>query len=286
LAESVETRPRRDGGEFQPLDGELISNLLAPATRMQLAGLTILDTVDSTNSALQRLPAGQQHARAVLAESQSSGRGRRNRTWFSPPGCNIYLSFGWRFANDRGGLSHLPLVAAICACRALARAGLRDHGIKWPNDVLVGQSKLAGILVEMNAIAGGPATAVIGLGLNVNMPPGSRAGREAGATIDREWTDLSSSLESPEPPCRNTLAALLLDELVGGARTYGENGFAAFRKDWQALDLLSGRSVELQHRDRVLTGIARGIDEAGGLRVETGGRVTIFHAGEVRVYHD
>lgn len=87
---------RHENDPDQMLNAGLISNLMSPAARLQLLQLTILDVVDSTNSALQRLPAKQQHAHAILAESQSKGRGRRTRQWFSPPECNIYLSFGDR----------------------------------------------------------------------------------------------------------------------------------------------------------------------------------------------
>jgi BirA family biotin operon repressor/biotin-[acetyl-CoA-carboxylase] ligase len=274
----------------QPLNAEEISNLMSPSARLQLRHLTVLGTIDSTNSELQRLPGTEQHAHAILAESQSKGRGRRARHWHSPPGCNIYLSLGWQFSVGQEGLSTVPLLAAICACRALSRLGLNGHGIKWPNDVLINGDKTAGILVEMQAVAGGPATAVIGLGMNVNMPPGSHQQQEAEQAIDRRWTDLSSHLKEPGPISRNAVSALLLEELIEGARTYETRGFSHFQKDWDSLDLLSGHQVEVQHQDRVTTGIARGIDSAGGLKLETTGESSaheyqVFHAGEVRVFH-
>jgi len=278
--------PGRENAPGQMLNAELISNLMTPPARLQLSRLTVLDITDSTNSALQRLPLKQQHAHAILAESQSNGRGRRARQWFSPAGCNIHLSFGWQFSNGQHQLSTLPLVAAVCACRALSRAGLEGHGIKWPNDVLIENQKLAGVLVEMQAVAGGPATAVIGLGLNVNMPPKSPEGQQAGEIIDRRWTDLSTWLKQPGPFCRNTMAALLLDELINGTRQYETDGFSAFQSDWQRLDLLAGRNIEIRHQNQLLSGVARGIDAAGGLRVETAGDIGVFHAGEVSVFYD
>ena len=106
----------------------------------------------------------------VLAECQTGGRGRREKSWHSPAGGNIYLSLGWWFRDCQWPLSTLPLIVAIAVCQALARAGLRGHGIKWPNDILVEGKKLAGILVEMQSAGSGPALAVIGVGLNVRMP--------------------------------------------------------------------------------------------------------------------
>ena len=273
------------------LNPELISNLMSPGARLQLSQLTVLDSVDSTNSALQKLPAREQHAHVILAESQSKGRGQRARQWYSPPGCNIYLSLGWQVTIGKHHLSNIPLLTAVCTCRALARAGLQKHGIKWPNDILVSGRKLAGILVETQAAAGGPATAVIGLGVNVNMPPGSPQQQEADRSIDREWTDLTSELGGAEPVSRNAVTALLLEELIEGLRNWQDTGFASFRADWEARDLLSGRKVELQHRDSVIAGVVRGIDEAGGLLLERSESVSakapeVFHAGEVRVFHD
>lgn len=281
-------------GDSQPdqsLIAEQISNLMSPATRLQLGQLTILDSIDSTNSALQRLPAHEQHAHAILAESQSKGRGRRERSWFSPPGSNIYLSLGWRFGVGAPDLSSIPLLVAICTCRALARVGLKGHGIKWPNDVLMKGEKLAGILVEMQAEAGGPSTAVIGLGLNVNMPPGSRQHQEADVQIDRRWTDLASHLDEPGTVSRNAVAAILLDELIEGARAYEVNGFSVLQNEWNSLDLLAGKKVEVQFQNQVSSGVAEGISADGGLRVRSTepsspGQSRVFHAGEVRVFHD
>jgi len=278
-------------GHEEPADvlkPEQISNLMSPGSRHGLAGLTVLDQTDSTNSELQRLTTDQQHAHAILAETQSSGRGRRDRNWYSPPGCNIYLSLGWQFDSNQVPLSTLPLLAAICVCRALSRAGLEGHGIKWPNDILIGRKKLGGILVEMQATAGGASTAVIGMGLNINMPRGSREQQEADLSIDRQWTDLSSQLNESDPISRNAIIALLLEELIEGVRLYTREGFEPYREDWKSLDLLQGKQVEIEHLGQVVSGIARGIDPDGGLcveRMEQAG-VTTFLAGEVRVFHD
>ena len=104
--------------------------------------------------------------------------------------------------------------------------------------------------------------------------------------IDRGWTDLSTWLETRGPICRNTIAALLLDELIEGARQHEANGFSVFQQDWQALDLLNGRSIEIQQQDQRISGVALGIENTGGLRVETAGEVRVFHAGEVSVFYD
>jgi BirA family transcriptional regulator, biotin operon repressor / biotin---[acetyl-CoA-carboxylase] ligase len=270
------------------LNADLIRQGLGPSARATLNELTVLDETDSTNAFLARLPVARRHAHAVLAESQTRGRGRRQRSWYSPPGGNIYLSLGWRFDPAPSGLATLPLVAGVCVCRALDRAGLRNHGIKWPNDILAGGLKLAGVLVETQAAAGRAVSAVIGIGLNVRMP-GTREGGPA-AAIDRPWTDLASQLpEARRGLSRNALAALLLEELLPGLQSYAEGGFEPFREAWNRLDLLSGRRVGLEGNgpfpgDAAQKGTALGIDASGGLAVDIDGvGVQVLHAADVSI---
>jgi BirA family biotin operon repressor/biotin-[acetyl-CoA-carboxylase] ligase len=267
------------------LDTGQIRTAMHAAASASLDQLTLLQAVDSTNSWLSRLSPDRQHAHAVLAESQTVGRGRLQRGWHSPAGGNIYLSLGWRFREAGAGLGTLPLVVGICLCRALQQAGLEGHGIKWPNDVLVGEQKLAGILVEMQSTGDGTALAVIGIGVNVRMP--QSADGNADQAIDRPWTDLASNLgESGRVPGRNLLVAKLLDELLPALERFQLQGFASFMEDWRALDCLDGRRVELDLGPGTVTGTARGVDETGGLRLEQdSGAVRILHSGEVRVRH-
>jgi BirA family biotin operon repressor/biotin-[acetyl-CoA-carboxylase] ligase len=249
---------------FETLDPVRIRELISRPSLGHLARLTVLRETDSTNSALQRLPVEKQHAHALLAESQTGGRGRQQRNWFSPSGYNVYLSLGWQFAGGKQPLSTLPLAVAVCTCRALARTGLKGHGIKWPNDILAGGAKLAGILVELQAVAAGPAQAVIGVGINVSMPKHSAVRTEADASIDRSWTDIASQMpRGSAAVTRNQVAAVLLDELLAGVRKYSSAGFSAFTKEWAAHDLLRGRKVQVWHQESSTGGIARGISEDG-----------------------
>jgi BirA family biotin operon repressor/biotin-[acetyl-CoA-carboxylase] ligase len=274
------------------LDPARIRELMPPSSLQWLAGLDVLEETDSTNSALQRLPLEQQHAHAILAESQTSGRGRRKRNWHSPAGCNVYLSLGWRFEDERLPFSALPLVTAVGTCRALSRAGLRGHGIKWPNDILADGAKIAGILVELQAASGAPANAVIGVGVNVSMAQGEARRRDADASIDRSWTDMESQIpDRGKGVSRNEVAALLLEELLAGVLEYQSTGFSALRAEWTELDLLAGRKVRLDLLGKFADGIARGISQDGALLLDvTGpdGRVErqVIHAGEVSVHRE
>jgi len=172
------------------LDRQRITAGLSAGAQRDLASFQIISTVDSTNAELQRMPAAEQHACAVLAERQTSGRGRRGRHWYSPFARNIYLSLGWRFDTGVGELGCLPLVVALAAGEALRLAGVTGHAIKWPNDILLNGRKLGGCLVEVQGDASGPCSAVMGVGINVNMPQ-STAGTNM---IDQPWTDVGSQV--------------------------------------------------------------------------------------------
>jgi BirA family biotin operon repressor/biotin-[acetyl-CoA-carboxylase] ligase len=256
---------------------------MAPAAQAELRQLTLLQETDSTNTAVLRMPGERQHAHAVLAECQSGGRGRRERSWHSPAGGNIYLSLGWWFRDCQWPLSTLPLIVAIAVCRALARTGLNGHGIKWPNDILVQGKKLAGILVELQSAGSSPALAVIGIGLNVRMPapePG-----EPVTAIDRPWTDLVSQLKPGQAGIsRNRLVSFLLDELLEMLVAFQHGGFEEFSDAWKELDLLQGKRIQLEHNGKILAGVAHGVDKNGGLLLETPqSGIQVFHSGEVSI---
>lgn len=269
----------------EPLDAAFIRSMLPPVAQSRLSGIEVLGETDSTNAAMQRLSQGQQHGRVILAERQTAGRGRRHRRWFSPHACNIYMSLGWRFERNPAGLAAWPLAVAVAACRALTKAGLEGHGIKWPNDILVEGAKLAGILVELGMGQDGRSNAVIGIGINVAMPDSTGA-KDA---IDQPWTDLSSQmLPQGGAISRNRVAALVLEEEVFAALAFEAEGFDPFRPDWQMLDLIDGREVTVSQGGSMTTGIARGVGEKGGLRLEVQSaqglrKIKEFHAGDVSV---
>jgi BirA family biotin operon repressor/biotin-[acetyl-CoA-carboxylase] ligase len=278
---SMQTSAREDA-----LDADRIRQCLSPDAREKLRELTVLQETDSTNSALARLPTSRRHAHALLAEAQTAGRGRRQRAWHSPAGGNIYLSLGWRFTTQPASLSTLPLVTALCLCRALDRCGLRGHGVKWPNDILVNGSKVAGILVETQSTGAAPALAIVGIGLNVRMPQSNTD--HPAAIIDRPWTDLASQLPAGQRPIeRNRLVALLLDELLPGLAMFGSRGFAAFHEEWLARDLLTGKRLRLEGNGGFRYGRAIGIDPDGGLEVDIDGYgPQVLYAADVSVHDD
>ena len=245
------------GREVSALDAAAIAAGLAPATRVRLRDVEVVDEIDSTNAELMRrgMP-----ALALLAESQSAGRGRRGKHWASPPGANLYLSLSWSVRSPAG----LSLAMGVACAQALRDGRVR---VKWPNDLVAEGRKLGGLLIEL---AGN--VAVIGVGLNVRMP--------RGIDIGQPWIDLA---QLGVPASRNALAARLIDALVAALVEFDAQGFAAFESRWRALDALAGREVRVAQGDQILPGTALGVAADGGLRVAIDGRERVFHSADVSV---
>ena len=136
--------------------------------------IEVAEQVESTNTALLDRAAVLPPGSVLAAEMQSGGRGRRGRAWTTGLGGALTFSVLWRFETGAAGLTGLSLVVGIAVARALAGLGATEVKLKWPNDVLFRGRKLGGILIEVQGDALGPATAVIGIGLNVRMPPAWR----------------------------------------------------------------------------------------------------------------
>jgi BirA family biotin operon repressor/biotin-[acetyl-CoA-carboxylase] ligase len=162
----------------------------------------------------------------------------------------------------------------VAVVRALERYGVRGIGLKWPNDVLWEEKKLAGLLADVHGEAAGPCLVVLGVGINCHIAaPDARR-------IDQPWTDLRTI--TGESPDRNRLAALVLGELDAMFAAFAASGLAAFRRDWERHHYYTGRRVRLLAGESVVEGTVTGIDDAGALRVrDARGRERVFHSGEI-----
>lgn len=251
------------------LDRERIQAGLTAPARDALGELFLLDTVDSTNTFLRE----REHDGPVacLAEHQQAGRGRRGRDWVSPFGANLYLSLDWPFASLPPDFPALGLAAGVAARRALVDLGCDEIQLKWPNDIHARGSKLGGILLEMRGEPTGACRVIAGIGINVAMPADAARG------VDQPWTDLSRLGLAVS---RNALAAALLNHWVAAFTVFEHDGFAAFRAEWQAADLLAGREVEVVDGRRRLAGCVRGVASDGALELETPAGVQRVVAGD------
>lgn len=235
----------------------------------------VVDEVDSTNRYLADVVEGRPNINGAtcLAEVQTGGRGRRGRSWVTTPYCNLMLSMAWRFAGGPGAITGLSLAAGVALMRALEEYGVSGIGLKWPNDILWNDRKLAGLLVDIQGEAAGPTKVILGVGVNGYISP-----RDAG-DIDQPWTDLRSI--TGETVDRNRLAALVMRHLWRMFRLFEDKGIAPFREDWHKHHLFRDKRVRLLRGDRVVCGIAEGIDDAGGLILRIGRSRQTFHSGEV-----
>ncbi|MCC5794986.1 MAG: biotin--[acetyl-CoA-carboxylase] ligase [Chromatiales bacterium] len=263
------------------LDPERIRARLSSGTLSMLASLEVLASCDSTSARLQAAPAPEPGCiHACLAEYQTGGRGRRGRRWLSPPAAGLCLSVGWSFVQPPPGLAGLGLAAGVIALEAMEASGARGLSLKWPNDILgPGGGKLAGILVDLRGESGGPLAAVIGLGVNLSLPPALVDGLAAEANARLAGTP--EALLAPAVPLRNELAARLLDGFAAGLDRFARSGFAAFADRWRGRDALSGQPVRVILPSGEWEGIARGIDADGALLLERDGELASVLAGDV-----
>ncbi len=243
-----------------------------------LQRIDVLFTVDSTNRFITAQPAASAgQAVLCLAEIQQAGRGRRGRSWVAPFGSGICLSLGWLFDSMPPGFSALSLVVGVALTRALRQCGATEGALKWPNDVLWRGRKLAGVLIEMRGEPDGPAHVVIGIGMNLRLPPASR---EALAEQQARVTDLSEIL-GEHCPDRNVLVAAITAQLLQVLETFAQQGFAPFMNEWQGYDVLRAAEVNVLQGERSIAGVACGVTEDGSLLVETADGIQRFVSGEV-----
>jgi BirA family biotin operon repressor/biotin-[acetyl-CoA-carboxylase] ligase len=237
--------------------------------------LELHDLAESTNSLLMRAAAeGAPHGTCVAAELQQGGRGRRGRIWHSALGSGLTFSLLWRFSQGAGALSGLSLAVGVGLGRALREMGISDIGLKWPNDVLHRQRKLAGILIELQGEMLGPSAAVIGVGLNVRLPT---AVRDA---IDQPVTDLAEI--SARPVERNLLLATVLRHLAQVLDEFGNAGFSSLREEWQSQHAFHGQPVLLLLPGGAeMEAIVGGVAEDGTLLADIGNGMQPFSSAEI-----
>ncbi|AAY90851.1 bifunctional biotin--[acetyl-CoA-carboxylase] synthetase/biotin operon repressor [Pseudomonas protegens] len=234
--------------------------------------IRILDSTDSTNAqALRSIEEGSVAPFLVLAERQTVGRGRRGRKWVSPFAENIYYSLVLRMDGGLRQLEGLSLVVGLAVMHTLREYGIPGAGLKWPNDVLVGQKKVAGILLELVGDPADVCHVVLGIGINVNM--------QSAEEIDQEWT--SVRLESGKVIDRNQLVARLNEVLVSYLERHRLNGFSAIQGEWEQGHLWQGRAVSLIAGVNKIDGVVLGIDRQGALRLSVEGEEKTYSGGEL-----
>lgn len=261
----------------EPLyDQQLILDLLDSQTKTHLSSLTILDTVDSTSNWLfkQAIPPVHQ-AHVCLAEMQTAGRGRHGRTWFSPFAQNIYMSMSWAFPELPQNLLALSPASALTLCNLINKLGFAEVAVKWPNDLVCHNRKLAGVLLEtVYSKTGLPARVVIGVGFNHGMK------KDEQNLIDQPWISLQE-ISNHRLPSRSELAAYFVNSLIDLLVNFSDSHQKGLLADWNSHDALLHKHVMMQQGQNQWTGIYRGIDMDGSALLENAGQLLRFQVGEM-----
>lgn len=246
----------------------------------------IFDELPSTNQTAHELAmAGAPEGTVVIAESQTSGKGRRGRAWFSPAGRNIYTSIILRPAISPEDAPKLTLVAAVALAEAISDSlkVFGDHllGIKWPNDILIDGKKCAGILTEMKINSEGVNFVVIGIGINVNMDL---------CDIPPELKNIATSLsiEASDTLSREGILQSLYSKIENWYKRYLSEGFLPVKERWEVLSAINGAFVRAASSVDGLhsyeEGEALGLDDEGELLIrKNDGIVVAVRAGDITI---
>lgn len=256
-----------------PLTRESILALLE--TRALGRTLHLHAQLDSTNDEAHRLAeAGAAHGTLVIAEAQTRGRGRRGRSWTTPPGTALAMSLVLRPALAAARAPELSFAAALAVCESARALGAAGAQVKWPNDVQCDGRKLSGILAELRTSGPRLSHLVLGIGLNVNV---------ALEELPLELRPLASSLriESGAPVSRARACATLLAALEGWLELHARDGFSPLRARWRELSCTLGRRVRVEG-ERPLSGLAVDLAEDGALLLRSAdGALHRVSAGDV-----
>ena len=271
--DSVRGRGYRLGSGIELLNAETIVEGLERDVRHRIKLHTSLSTV-STNDLVREL--GESTPDSIcfcLAEHQSGGRGRRGRYWSSPFGSTINLSLRWQIGEGMASLEGLSLAVGLAVLKALEAAGARDLQLKWPNDILWQYRKLSGILLEVHGDPTGECEVVIGIGINIKLSA------EQIQAIGQPAVDLHGVIG--KSVSRNEVVSHLVNTLCHMLDGFQSGGFALFREHWKGHDAFLGQQVTLETSGRSVKGVCRGVNDHGGLLLETDQGITTFNGGEV-----
>lgn len=258
---------------------ELVRSRLATSTTVG-RDLRVLGSVPSTNAVLRELAkAGAAEGTVVIADEQTAGHGRLRKSWFSPPGVNLYASVLFRPAVPVREVPAFSFITSLALADAIAAEGVAP-AIKWPNDVLVGRRKVAGSLAEFASGGKKVDYVILGVGVNLNVTKAALA-----AALGAEAPAAGSVAEAAGREIdRSVFAASFLGFLDQWARAYVERGPAPVLEAWKDRDILTGRRVQVRGEGETFDGRVLGVDREGYLilRDPRGARRRVL-TGEIRI---
>ncbi len=265
-------RPREPrSGDSQQLVGTL-----APPKNFIGRDIHVFEQTTSTNDVIEKLAHdGVREGVVVFAESQTKGRGRLGRKWISPERKGLWFSILLRPDLRPQETTQLTVASATALRRAIeSETGLKPE-IKWPNDILIGGKKVAGILTELSAELDKVKHVILGIGVDVNLDAG-----ELPAELKKTATSLK--IETGKMISRAELAVAILRELDEDYAKVCAGQFAAVADEWEKHCATIGRNVTVQIGDRKIRGRAESLDDAGALLLRTEhGRLEAITGGDV-----
>lgn len=236
--------------------------------------IDILFNTTSTNSYLfKRIDSDLIRGQVVLAEYQSQGKGRRGNKWLSPLASGIYLSIAWQLDKSPTVLGLLSLYIGVAIIRALKTLNINTVGLKWPNDILIDNKKLGGVLLEMRGESGGPVDVVIGVGLNYDLP------EEMISSIDQPVTDICH--HSQQRLSRNKIAASLISNIFEVLDSMQTETDLVLLNEWRQYDCCKNEYVRLILPGSKIQGRLEGVDDQGSLLICVNGKTQHFSSGEI-----
>ena len=265
------------------IDKERLISLLTSAKLISAKRLSVLDEIDSTNNKLLSFDKIETlHGRICIAEYQNSGRGRHGRSWVAAGYQNLTFSLAWRIQELNNDLSSMSLVVGLALCLCLEEIVGHDVKLKWPNDIVCADRKLAGILVETRRIESGEFYVVIGVGVNIKHPDSAAFGE---AMIGRPIAELSKMID--EPFDRTEIFVKLLSSLHKELAEFDAHGFINFVQKWNDRDACIDHPVVGTFGKNVIHGKGLGVDDTGAYRiVDTAGHMHRLISGELRIHQE
>ena len=262
--------------KFEFLSTRNIRRTMSRRSKKSCRDIDIFFQTKSTNlHLLDKLNHNSIHGSVVFAEYQSGGRGRRNKKWISPIGSGVCFSVGWHFEVMPISLELLSLYMGIAAARSLDSIGIEKVGLKWPNDIIVGERKIGGILLDIKGESIGPLDIVIGIGVNYELP------KHQPLNIDQPITDICNT--TGERLSRNMISAILLSNVIEILSDLEAGKNLDLINEWREYDCCIGREAALILPNHKIIGLLKGIDDQGSLLMQVDGKLSSYRSGEVSI---
>lgn len=268
------------------LDEAIIRKNITPKKLNDLFTLHLFDCIDSTNLYL-KTNYSQKDVNICSAEMQTNGRGRFSRNWYSPFAKNIYLSYRLNLQKSTKELSSLSLVVGLIVIKTLVEFNIaQDISIKWPNDILWQEKKLAGVLIELPILNHKDITKkpheipiIIGIGLNVNSSPKDILENN---TINKPWCSIFDITNNYFD--RNIIIAKLISNLNKYISIFSMSGFMKFQSLWHEFDYLFSKEIVVEQITARISGKACGVNEFGELILrDSKGKYVTLNSGETSI---